>query len=177
LVSYIRALRETFRDLVHTGQSGRPRLRPWRNVLITQVVKRYERRCVVATERRIVDGTPVRVETLRCRSQGGEVINTAYIERLKATFRERLAPLARRCRVLARHPLTLWHEMYLIGVVYNFCTPHASLTHAGRGTTPAMALASRIIAGRSGNCCRIMCHRRGGCHLHSEDVPRMHLSA
>src|SRR5262249_57708100 len=98
LCSYIRAIRETFRDPVHTGTGGRPRLRSWRNILIAQVVKRYERRRVVDTERRLVDGTPARVETLRRRSQGDGVINTAYIERLNATFRERLAPLARRCR-------------------------------------------------------------------------------
>ena len=139
LVSYIRAIRETFREPVHTGTGGRPRRRPWRHVLIAQVIKRYERRRVVETDRRIVDGTPARVETLRRRSQGDGVINTAYIERLNATFRERLAPLARRCRALARHTLTLQHGMYLIGTVYNFCTPHASLAHAGRGTTPAMA--------------------------------------
>jgi hypothetical protein len=40
---------------------------------------------------------------------------------------------------LARHTLTLRHGIHLIGTVYNFCTPHASLAHAGRGTTPAMA--------------------------------------
>ena len=34
LGSYIRAIRETFREPVHTGQGGRPRLRPWHNVLI-----------------------------------------------------------------------------------------------------------------------------------------------
>jgi hypothetical protein len=139
VVSSIRAMRETFRDPVHTGKGGRPRLRPWRNVLIAHVVKRYERRRVVETERRIVDGTPARVETLRRRSPGEGVINTASIERLNATFRERLAPLARRCRALARHTLTLRHGRYLIGTVSHFCTPHASLAHAGRGTTPAMA--------------------------------------
>ena len=32
LCSYIRAIRETFRDPVRTGAQGRPRLRPWRNV-------------------------------------------------------------------------------------------------------------------------------------------------
>src|SRR3989440_9226043 len=138
LVSYIRAIRETFRDPVPTGTGGRPRLRPWRHVLIAQVVKRYERRRVVETERRIIDGTPARVETLRRRSQGDGVINTAYIERLNATFRERLAPLARRCRVLARHTLTLHEGMFLVGTVYNFCTPHESLSHAQK-TTPAMA--------------------------------------
>ena len=138
LVAYIRALRETFRDPVRTGTGGRPRLRPWRNLCLAQVVKRYERRRVVATERRLVDGTPARVETLRRRSQGDGVINTAYIERLNATFRERLAPLARRGRALARQTLTLHEGMFLVGTVYNFCTPHASL-HPGQKTTPAMA--------------------------------------
>jgi transposase-like protein/IS1 family transposase len=139
LCSYIRAIRETFRAPVHTGAPGRPRLRPWRNVCIAQGVKRYVQRRVVEVERRIVDGTPARVETLRRRSQGDGVINTAYIERLNATFRERLAPLARRCRALARRSLTLQHGMYLVGTVYNFCTPHESLCVAGGTQTPAMA--------------------------------------
>jgi transposase-like protein len=138
LVSYIRAIRETFRDPVHTGKGGRPRLRPWHNVLSAQVVKRDERRRVVDTERRMVDGTPARIETLRRRSQGDGVLNTAYSERLNATFRERLAPLARRCRALARQTLTLHEGMFVVGTVYNFCTPHESL-HAVQKTTPAMA--------------------------------------
>ena len=115
LCSYVRAIRETFRDPVRTGAQGRPRLRPWRHLYIAQVVKRYVQRRVVAVERRIVDGTPARVETLRRRSQGDGVINTAYIERLNATFRERLASLTRRGRALARRTLTLQHGMYLIG--------------------------------------------------------------
>src|SRR5215472_6585958 len=61
LCSYIRAIRETLRDPVRTGAPGRPRLRPWRNVCIAQVVKRYAQRHVVDVERRIVDGTPARV--------------------------------------------------------------------------------------------------------------------
>ena len=44
LCSYIRAIRETFREPVHTGAQGRPRLRPWRNICIAQVVKRYVQR-------------------------------------------------------------------------------------------------------------------------------------
>jgi IS1 family transposase len=146
LVSDIRAMRETFRDPVHTGKDGRPRLRPWRHVLIAQVVKRYERRRVVETARRIIAGTPARVETLRRRSHGDGLIHTASIERLNATFRARLAPLARRSRALACHTMTLQHGMYLIGTVYNFCTPHASLDRAPLGAglrcvpqTPAMA--------------------------------------
>src|SRR5206468_3629977 len=83
---------------------------------------------------RIIDGTPARVETLRHRSQGDGVINTAYIERLNATFRACLAPLARRCRALARHTLTLHEGMFLVGTVYNFCTPHTSLSHTQQTT-------------------------------------------
>jgi transposase-like protein len=139
LSAYVRAVRETFRDPVHAGASGRPRLRSWRNLCIAQVVKRYAQRCVVEVERRIVDGTPARVETLRRRSQGDGVINTAYIERLNATFRERLASLTRRGRALARRMLTLQQGMYVVGTVYNFCTPHESLCVAGGTQTPAMA--------------------------------------
>ena len=146
LCSSMRAIRETFRDPVQTGAPGRPRLRPWRNLCIAQVVKRYAQRRVVDVERRLVEGTPARVETLRHRSQGHGVINTAYIERLNATFRERLASLTRRGRALARRMQTLQHGMSLIGTVYNFCTSHESLRLATPGAgrqcvprTPAMA--------------------------------------
>jgi hypothetical protein len=88
-------------------------------MFIAQVVKRYERR-VVETQRRIVDGTSARVETLMRRSQGAGVINTAYIERLHATFRGRLASLTRRGRALARCTPTLQHGMYLIGTILTF---------------------------------------------------------
>jgi transposase-like protein len=139
LCSYIRAMRETFRDPVRTGAHGRPRLRPWRHLCLAQVVKRSAQRRVVDVEHRIVDGTPARVKTLRRRAQGEGGINPASIERLHATFRARLASLTRRGRALARRTLTLQHGLYLIGTVYNFCTPHASLAHASGGTTPAMA--------------------------------------
>jgi IS1 family transposase len=146
LCTYIRAIRETFRDAVRPGARGRPRFRRWRSLLIAQVVKRYEKRRVVDVGRRIVQGSAARVEKLRYRSQGDGVINTAYIERLNATFRERLSSLTRRGRALARQTCTLRHGMYLIGTVYHFCTPHASLrltkTAAGGACverTPAMA--------------------------------------
>jgi hypothetical protein len=59
-------------------------------------------------------------------STGDAVINTAYIERLPATFRSRLAALARRSRA-ARQGTTLEAGMWLIGTVYNFCCEHRSL--------------------------------------------------
>jgi transposase-like protein/IS1 family transposase len=144
--AYPRAIRETFRDPLPTGKRGRPCLQSWKTLHIAQVVKHYVQRRVVSAERRIVAGTAAQVEKLRRRSQGGEgVLNTAYIERLNATFRERLATLTRRGRALARRTATLHAGMYLIGTVYNFCTYHRSLSHAAAGVhapqTPAMAAA------------------------------------
>jgi hypothetical protein len=110
-------MRATFRDPLPTGQGGRPQLRPGRHGLIAPGVTRYARRRGIDPERRLVEGTPARVETLRRRSQGGGVINTASSERRHATFRARLAPLARRCRALARQPMTLHEGMCLGGTV------------------------------------------------------------
>jgi transposase-like protein len=144
--AYPRAIREAFRDPRPTGKPGRPRLQGWKSLSMAQVVKHYVQRRVASVERRIVAGTAAQVEKLRRRSQGGDgVINTAYIERLKATFRERLATLTRRGRALARCTATLHAGMYLIGTVYNFCTYHTSLSRAAAEVlapqTPAMAAA------------------------------------
>jgi IS1 family transposase len=119
VVAYLRAMRETCRDPVPGGTGGRPRRRPWHHGVSAPVGQRDERRRVVETDRRMVDGTPARVEARRCRSPGDGVSHTADLERLHATVRERLAPLA-------RHTLT-WHAgMCLVGTVDHGCTPQAS---------------------------------------------------
>jgi hypothetical protein len=100
---------------------------------------------VVEVEHRVQQGSPRRVQEVLGASQGQGVINSAFIEGLKATFRERLAPLVRRGRALARHTKTLQQGMFLVGTVDNFCTCHSSLavaTAAPAGAlrcTPAMA--------------------------------------
>jgi transposase-like protein len=143
LCSYVRATREAFRDKVSTGRRGRQPLRVWGRLLIAQVVKRYEHRPVVEVERRVVHGRAAQAEQARAASAGEGVINTAYIERLNGTFRERLASLARRTRGLARTVTRLAAGRWLVGAVYNFCTPHESLREmagkAVRDRTPAMA--------------------------------------
>ncbi len=55
------------------------------------------------------------------------LINTAYVERLNATFRARLAPLARRTRAGVHKRATLEAGMWLIGTSYNFSWVHRSL--------------------------------------------------
>lgn len=139
LCSSLRAMRETCRDPVPAGALGRPRWRPWRHIGMAQVVKRSAPRRVVNVARRIVEGTPARVETLRRRSQGDGVSTTASIERLNATFRERLASLTRRGRALARCTVTLQHGMSLVGTVEHCCTPQERVCVAGAKQTPAMA--------------------------------------
>jgi transposase-like protein len=118
-----------------TGRRGRPRLCPWAGVVIGQVVKQRVAQRVVSVTRRLVHGSEA--ELMRLLPQGQQ-IHTAYIERVNATFRARLGTLTRRTRGLARRETRLHRGMYLLGAVYNFCTPHASL---GRGQTPAMAAA------------------------------------
>ncbi len=147
--AYLPAIQAGFREAIPTGRRGRPALRPWDNVYIAQVIKQYAQGHVVAVLRRIAQGAAPQVEALLQQTQGGGVINTAYIERLNATFRAHLANLVRRSRALARQPQTLRHGLYLIGTVYNFCTYHGSLRvplyvgRAGRRhwvqRTPAMA--------------------------------------
>lgn len=146
LVTYLRVVRQVFREPVRSTGRGRPRLVEWPQLCVAQVVKRYQKRRVVAVERRIKHGTAEQVESLRHKAHAESVINTAYIERLNATFRQRLAALLRRGRALARQTQTLHHGMMLVGTLYNFCTPHESLrvtcptgARKWRECTPAMA--------------------------------------
>lgn len=140
LITYAKAFRRAFRIPQRTGQRGAPRLVAWPDLVIGQVVKQYQRRRVVGVVRRLAHGTLPLAQTLIAQTQGGGVLNTAYIERLNATFRARLAVLVRRTRGAARREVRLQAGMYLIGTVYNFCTYHASLTQQAQGRrTPAMA--------------------------------------
>jgi len=127
LSSYLNACRQVFRSPLRTGKIGRPRLIPWPDICLGQVVKQYARRRVVGVERRLVQGHQALVDRLLRLSQSGGVLNTAFIERLNATFRSRLALLVRRTRHLARRPERVETAVYLVGCVYNFCTYHASL--------------------------------------------------
>lgn len=150
LASYVTAFHNAFRTALprRSGETGRPKLIAWPNIAIVQVVKqRVEGKLHVS--RRIAQGTQEIVKALILKTQGKlGVINTAFIERLNATFRQRLNNLARKTRTLAKKGATLTNGMYLVGCFYNFCAPHHSLrlklsvgTHGYRWVqrTPAIA--------------------------------------
>jgi IS1 family transposase len=148
LKTYISAIRQVFREPVPMARLGRPRLRAWPRILIAQMVKQYEQGRLSGIERRVVQGERSDIERVIADTQGQGVINTAFIERLNATFRQCLASLARRGRGLAKESKTLATGMYLVGAVYNFCTAHQSLRkpgliggHKWLERTPAMAAA------------------------------------
>ena len=128
LASYVKAFRLAFRTKVPNGKPGASRKIPWPDLAIVQVVKRRQEG-EFSIQRRIVQGGVQMIQSLIDDSQGiGGVINTAFIERFNATFRQRLGFLARRTRALARHSQTVESGMYLLGSVYNFCTVHSSLS-------------------------------------------------
>ena len=138
LLSYPKQALRVFRLPERTGRSGHPRMLLPAGLLIAQMVKRYAQRRVVEVERRVVHGTEAAVAAILCATQGAAtaVINTAYIERLNATFRAHLAPLTRRGRAIARTEAALTAGMWLVGTAYNFCWPHDSLRRLAPDQAP-----------------------------------------
>jgi transposase-like protein len=137
--SICRAFREKVKE---RPGPGRACLQVWPDLHIGTVIKRTEKKRVVEITRTMAHGLLEQAEQLLARSRGGEVLNTAFIERLNGTFRERLASLTRKSRHAASRLRTLQTGMYLIGCTYNFCLVHQELSkakHWGRACTPAMA--------------------------------------
>ena len=127
LASYVSSFRQGFRHRVVTGKPGRPRLEAEGGLLIGQVVKQYVQRRLAGIQRRIVQGSAAAIADVLAVTHGGTGINTAYIERLNATFRSALACLVRRGRAIAHTQALLTAGMWLVGVSYNFCWYHDSL--------------------------------------------------
>ena len=136
LASYVTAFLKIFRQPIYTGRRGRPRLVLPEAFQFAQVVKHAAKRHVVGVTRRVVRGSLDGIEAVLTATTTGTVINTAYIERLNATFRAHLAPLTRRGRAIARTEATLTAGMWLVGTAYNFCWPHDSLRRLAAPDAP-----------------------------------------
>jgi transposase-like protein/IS1 family transposase len=135
-IAYKDAFVKAFRSPIHTGQPGRPFLLHWPAFVLAQTVKWQEAGRTLGMRVCHLLGDTTQIARLLPEDQ---VLNTAYIERLNATFRQRLSGLCRRTRCLLRSEDSLSTRMYLVGTVYNFCTPHQSVSQKGQPKTPAMA--------------------------------------
>ena len=110
LASSVTACRRALRVPVRRGLAHRPHLVLPAGFLLGQVVKQYAQapgHRVVSVAHRAVGGPPAAIAAALVATSGGTVSNTAYIERLKATFRAHLVPLPTwcpSCVVVARWP-------------------------------------------------------------------------
>jgi transposase-like protein len=131
---YPKACQKTFRESIMNGRRGAPRLQVWSHLILLQLEKTHHRHWVL--NRWLLSGSASMAHYLLNLTQGvGPTLNTAYIERLNATFRAHLACLGRRTRCPAGQVETVNGRVYLVGCLYNFCWLHQSL----QGRTPAMA--------------------------------------
>lgn len=141
LACYAKQALLIFREASRTGRVGRPRLILPEGVMVARVKKRYERRRVVEVVREVVRGAEEAVQERLMETQRSltALINTAYVERLNATFRARLAPLVRRSRAGVHEQGTLEAGMWLVGTCYNFLWAHRSLRQerGGGGEEPS----------------------------------------
>lgn len=141
--AYPGSIRRAFREKVKlTPGPGKACLQVWPDLHIGTVIKRTANKRVVEIPRRMAHGVMERAEQLLSSSRGGMVLNTAFLERLNGTFRERLASLTRKSRHAAARLQSLQTGMYLIGCTSNFCLIHQELSkekHWGKACTPAMA--------------------------------------
>lgn len=132
--AYPKACSKVFREPVFTGKVGAAHKQLWTCLSVVQLVKQEAQQWVM--RRWVLSGSCSSVRYLLNVTQGlGTTINTAYIERLNATFRAHLALLVRRTRCPARHLQTVGERIFLVGCLYNFCCLHSSLV----SKTPAMA--------------------------------------
>lgn len=89
---------------------------------VGRLKKRYKRRRVVGVVREVVRGGKAAVISWVIGTQRsmGALINTAYTERLNATFRARLAPLVRQTRAGATNSPHWRAGCGWLGSCYNF---------------------------------------------------------
>ena len=140
--SIIKAFRKKVKDTPGPGASKKV---VWPRLYIATVIKRTAKRRVTEVIRRMSYGQWRKAKKLIKSSKGGKKVNTSFIERFNGTIRERFAPLTRKCRYAAAKITTVHTGIYLIGCVYNFCSPHDELSKSktkggfGFSCTPAIA--------------------------------------
>lgn len=135
-IAYKDAFAKAFRTSLHTSKRGHPTLLPCPDFVLAQTVKWQEAGRTLGIGVCHLLGN---WRQIACLLPMGQMVSTAYIERINATFRQRLAGLGRRTRCLLRSETSLSVGVYLVGAVYHFGTPHKSLRQEGQERSPARA--------------------------------------
>jgi IS1 family transposase len=135
-----------------TGPAPKPRWTPLPALLYAQVIKTTRRRRLVRVSHRVVFGTLEAVQQVLAAC--GWQIQTAFVERLNLSLRQRVAAIGRRSAASCKGEHGLRQQLALLQVYHNFVLPHTSLRQPflvpeatnGRGSarvwppwTPAMA--------------------------------------
>ena len=109
---------------------------PLPGLLYAQVVKTMRRRRLVEVKHRVVFGTTAEVEQVLvvCGWQS----NTAFVERLNLSLRQRVAAMGRRSATPCKSADGLGQQLVLFQVSDNFVLPHASLRQALAAPVPPM---------------------------------------
>jgi IS1 family transposase len=134
------------------GPAPQLRWMPLPELLHAQVIKTMRRRCIVEVQHRVVFGTQDEVDQVLAAC--GWQINTAFVERLNLSLRQRVAAIRRRSATSCKREDGLGQQLVLFQVYHHFVLLHATLRQAlpepvptnGRGSakvwrpgTPAMA--------------------------------------
>lgn len=109
------------------GRPPKPRWQALPGLLYAQVVKQRVKGRVVSVTQRVVFGSLEAIEAALQLGGIGQVINTAFIERLNLTIRQHVAALGRKVADLAKAVAGLQDQLALVRAYYNFCLPHAAL--------------------------------------------------
>jgi transposase-like protein/IS1 family transposase len=107
------------------GSAPKPRWMPLPGLLYAQVIKRTRRRRIVEVIHRVVIGTQAHVDAIL--APCGWQINTAIVERLNLSLRQRVAAIRRRSASSCKSKIGLTQPLILFQVYHNFVLPHASL--------------------------------------------------
>ena len=110
------------------GPTPKPRWMPLAELLYAQVVKTLRRRRLVEVKHHVVFGTRAAVDQVLAAC--GWQINTAFVDRLNLSLRQRVAAMRRRSATSCKGEDGLGQHLALFQVYHNFVLPHASLRQA-----------------------------------------------
>src|SRR5215472_13572619 len=110
------------------GPAPKPRWMPLPQLLYAQVIKTVRRRRLVRVSHRVVFGTLEAVQQVLAAC--GWQIQTAFVERLNLSLRQRVAAIGRRSATPCKRQEGLGQQLALFQVYHPFVLPHASLRQA-----------------------------------------------